>query len=102
MVLWTTFFSLQLQANFLVGEKNLLGSGSGLRFLAGSGFNQYGSETLDDAVAAYLGCYRYLLIKLKYKITQCYGAGAEIMDKGGAGAENKLFPQHWYYYNVEC
>ena len=52
MVLWTTFFSLQFQANFLVGEKNLpgsgSGSGSGLRFLAGSGsgFNEYGSETL--------------------------------------------------------
>ena len=44
MVLWTTFFSLQFQANFLVGEKNL--PGSGLRFLAGSGFNEYGSETL--------------------------------------------------------
>ena len=44
MVLWTTFFSLQFQANFLVGEKNL----PGLRFLAGSGsgFNEYGSETL--------------------------------------------------------
>ena len=38
------FFSLQFQANFLVGEKNL----PGLRFLAGSGsgFNEYGSETL--------------------------------------------------------
>ena len=40
------FFSLQFQANFLVGEKNLPGSGSRLRFLAGSGFNEYRSETL--------------------------------------------------------
>ena len=39
-------FFLQFQANFLVGEKNLPGSGSGSRFLAGSGFNEYGSETL--------------------------------------------------------
>ena len=50
MVLWTTFFSLQFQANFLVGEKNLpgSGSGSGLRFLAGSGFNEYRSKTLGE------------------------------------------------------
>ena len=48
MVLWTTFFSLQFQGNFLVCAKNLPGSGSGLRFLAGSGsrFNEYGSKTL--------------------------------------------------------
>ena len=39
-------FSLQFQANFLVGEKNL--PGSGLRFLAGSGFNENGSETLHN------------------------------------------------------
>ena len=39
--------------NFLVGEKNLPGSGSGLRFLAvfGSGFNEYGSETLASTVS---------------------------------------------------
>ena len=37
-------FFLQFQANFFVGEKNLPGSGT--RFLAGSGFNEYGSETL--------------------------------------------------------
>ena len=46
MVLCTTFFSLQFQANLIVGEKNLPGFGSGSRFLAGSGFNEYGSETL--------------------------------------------------------
>ena len=64
MVLWTTFFSLQFQANFFVGEKNLPGSvfGSGLRFLAGSGFNEYGFETL-------LWSRRYLR----------FGAGAEII-----------------------
>ena len=40
---------------FLVSEKNLPGSGSGsrLRFLAvfGSGFNEYGSETLASTVS---------------------------------------------------
>ena len=39
------YIFFQFQANFLVGEKNL--PGSGLRFLAGSGFNEYGSETLE-------------------------------------------------------
>ena len=59
VVLCTTFFSLfNFKQNFLVGEKNLpgsgsrSGSGSGLRFLAGSGsgsgFNEYGSETLKN------------------------------------------------------
>ena len=46
------FFSLPFQAKFLVGEKNLPGSVSGLRFLAGSGsgFDEYGSETLLSSV----------------------------------------------------
>ena len=40
-----------ISSKFFVGEKNLpgFGSGSGLRFLAGSGFNEYGSETLPTA-----------------------------------------------------
>ena len=48
MVLWTTFFFSSISSRFLVVEKNLPGSGSGWRFLAGSKFNEYGSETLKE------------------------------------------------------
>ena len=72
MVLWTTFFFLQFQANFLVGEKNLpgSGSGSGSRFLAGSGygFNEYGSETLAKTIK-YLpgyGSFRCTSVKVRF------------------------------------
>ena len=48
-------------------DKKKLGSGSGLRFLAGSGFNEYGSETLKISITLTIGSILELTLKTEKK-----------------------------------